>query len=428
MATYDEQTISFHFFKRQGYSDAFDCVYGSSAGAIVGAYFVSRQLPLYGARVYFEDIPSDKFISIWALRSHPYFRPFNNRNKLYYTQTARPVLHLDALLETIILKRRPLHYQRFSNGNKHQPLFPIASCLTSMTSKALSHESLPTLIDALRASARVPGIAGPAVLIDGKPYSDAWMLEPIPYQTALADGCTHVLVLRSRAGGGGDTQVGVYERHIAAPYFNMDKHTASTGAAEYVLNGGHINAYEDAVDELEKGRSEQIGSSRGSGWVLEVVPRLDAREVGQLETRGSVLNEGCRVGFSAAYEMLSPFCVEAEGRSEEEKWISVVNGMEVKSVTERRKKAKGRRRIRRMSLGDKVARWVFRDTDVGNRVRGRVKKGVEKVNFGEWNYGGSTEAAEAKKRARAEAKKRLRRMKVAQNEKSMTVEERFFLG
>lgn len=33
---------------------------------------------------------------------------------------------------------------------------------------------------------------------------DSQLYEPIPFRTAVEDGCTHVLVLRSRPDGGGD--------------------------------------------------------------------------------------------------------------------------------------------------------------------------------------------------------------------------------
>ena len=39
-------------------TDAVDVVYGSSAGSLVGAYLLTRQLPLYGGSIYYETLPS----------------------------------------------------------------------------------------------------------------------------------------------------------------------------------------------------------------------------------------------------------------------------------------------------------------------------------------------------------------------------------
>ena len=51
---------------------------------------------------------------------------------------------------------------------------------------------------ALRASASLPFLAGPPVELRGRRFYDAGVAESIPFRTPLAQGGTHVLVLRSR--------------------------------------------------------------------------------------------------------------------------------------------------------------------------------------------------------------------------------------
>ncbi len=51
---------------------------------------------------------------------------------------------------------------------------------------------------ALRASAALPLLAGPPVAFAGRRFYDAGVSESVPYRTALAQGATHILVLRSR--------------------------------------------------------------------------------------------------------------------------------------------------------------------------------------------------------------------------------------
>jgi predicted acylesterase/phospholipase RssA len=51
---------------------------------------------------------------------------------------------------------------------------------------------------ALRASASLPFLAGPAVELRGRRFYDAGVAESIPFRTPLAQNATHVLVLRSR--------------------------------------------------------------------------------------------------------------------------------------------------------------------------------------------------------------------------------------
>ena len=54
------------------------------------------------------------------------------------------------------------------------------------------------LVNALRASATVPEVAGGPVVHRGHRLVDAAVFEAVPFRSAIADGCTHVLVLCTR--------------------------------------------------------------------------------------------------------------------------------------------------------------------------------------------------------------------------------------
>src|SRR3954452_11240380 len=54
---------------------------------------------------------------------------------------------------------------------------------------------------ALQASAALPLLAGPPIALDGRRLIDAGLSAAIPFRAALADGGTHLLVLRSRKAG-----------------------------------------------------------------------------------------------------------------------------------------------------------------------------------------------------------------------------------
>src|SRR6476620_3724661 len=72
-----------------GLTNAFDAVYGSSAGAINGAYFLAGQARL-GTRIYFEDINNARFIDL--------------RRAL----AGRPIVDLGYLLDEVAVRRKPL--------------------------------------------------------------------------------------------------------------------------------------------------------------------------------------------------------------------------------------------------------------------------------------------------------------------------------
>lgn len=300
--------------KYVGLQDAIDVVYGSSAGSIIGAYFVSGQVPLYGASIYYDSICSDRFISKRALLSSPYLL---GRSGRAVTDTAgnkvRPVLYLDALLDEVMKETKPLDWNAFVKHSVKQPLKPVASSLTAMRSEILDgFSTLDELLDCLRASARVPGIAGDPVAINGAYYSDAMIFEPVPFRSALADGCTHVLVLRTKPETSRlPSRPGIYEALIAAPYFNRNPDSPCPAAARFVLDGKHIGIYKEVVEDLRRRRSGWVdpaaAAAGGGGWVLDVVPAWDSKEVAQLETRPRIIYNGARNGFAAAYEALSPF-------------------------------------------------------------------------------------------------------------------------
>jgi len=76
-----------------GLTDAFDAVYGSSAGAINAAYFLAGQATL-GTRIYYEDINNTSFI------------------RLGRAAAGRPIVNLSYLLDDVARSRKRLDVAR----------------------------------------------------------------------------------------------------------------------------------------------------------------------------------------------------------------------------------------------------------------------------------------------------------------------------
>jgi predicted patatin/cPLA2 family phospholipase len=242
-----------------GLADAVDVVYGSSAGSLVGAYFIARQLPYYGPEVYYKYLPlaGESFIDFRAilrsiglglldLRPQSIVDFFNER-------IGKPVLNLNYLLETIVQELQPLDWEVFwsKQVTKQQVLKVVASGLLSKKSIIMSaengnFETLPELTNCMRASMLLPGLTGDAARLKGRqvsglnniawpeyydrrrsnlvngsePMSDAFIFEPIPYRSAVKDNCTHILVLRTRADNLTVTaKMGLVEKLIMKRYF-----------------------------------------------------------------------------------------------------------------------------------------------------------------------------------------------------------------
>ena len=161
-----------------GLGQAFDAVYGSSAGAINAAYFLAGQARM-GTTIYFENLNNHRFISL--------ARPL----------AGRPIVDLDFLLNDIAIRTKPLDAIRVLSSPA--PLTVMATDVTSATCAPLrDFEDAGALFGAMRAGATMPVVGGPPVTFRGRTYLDASLTEPIPVPTAETDGCTHALVLLTR--------------------------------------------------------------------------------------------------------------------------------------------------------------------------------------------------------------------------------------
>ncbi|CAM9224214.1 unnamed protein product, partial [Heterosigma akashiwo] len=201
-----------------GLVDCFDAVYGSSAGSLVGAYIVGQQagMPRYGCSLYYDLLTGRErhFIDTrYFLRTLGFgalWHPGGWRGLRRDGPAGKPVLKLEYLLTDVVQRIRPLDWESFWRRQQKQPLAIVASNVetqasVAMTSAAGHWDSLESMTSCMRASMNLPGIAGPPVTLErvagGQPLVDSQLFEPIPYRSAAADGCTHVLVLRSRPDG-----------------------------------------------------------------------------------------------------------------------------------------------------------------------------------------------------------------------------------
>ena len=166
-----------------GLAGAFDAAYGSSAGALNAMWLVSGRLR--------EGIPT------WT--DPGLVHALISRRRAILRRG--PVVDIETLVE-----RR---YEQLSPGlfdavlASRAELHPIATDVRSGEAVDLhgTIEDPPSLRRALRASAALPFLAGPPVSVDGRELLDAGLSAAIPFRAALADGATHVLVLRSRREG-----------------------------------------------------------------------------------------------------------------------------------------------------------------------------------------------------------------------------------
>jgi predicted patatin/cPLA2 family phospholipase len=163
-----------------GFTDLFDHVYGTSAGAMNACYFLAGQAKL-GIRVYYEDMNRREIVNPWRFWN---------------------ILDLNRLFEESVLGAKRL---RLDAVLASRSSFFIAALEaesgtgTLFHAQALGHEE--KLLEALRATTAVPFLYRQPTLVDGRRCLDGGLVNSFPIADALAAGCTDVLVLLTRPHG-----------------------------------------------------------------------------------------------------------------------------------------------------------------------------------------------------------------------------------
>jgi predicted patatin/cPLA2 family phospholipase len=255
-----------------GYGDAFDAVYGSSAGAINAAYFLAGQAGL-GTTIYHQDINNRRFIDL--------SRPLRGRS----------IVDLAFLLDDVARRRKRLDTDRVLGARAGLTILATdvareASCAFTRFTNA------DDLFHAMRAGATMPIIAGGPYFYDDRLCLDASLSEPIPVPTAESAGHTHVVVLLTRSGAMRPRPSGL-DRYFVGPRLRR----LSPGLAARYL--GRSVPYAELLAAIDTGWGPQRRAA-----VLPV--RVDGLHVSRLECRQHVLQAAARRGYDAVVELFGP--------------------------------------------------------------------------------------------------------------------------
>lgn len=157
----------------------FDAVYGTSAGAINGAWLLSGRA---------------------VLGTRPWTDPEIMRRAIDPARLLRggPAFDLRYLVHQVYDGIEPMDFSAILTNPT--TFHPIAT--DTRTGQAVDlHPHITdkrTLLRALRASAGLPILAGPPVPLGGSTYFDGGLSETVPIRAAVRAGATHALVLRTR--------------------------------------------------------------------------------------------------------------------------------------------------------------------------------------------------------------------------------------
>jgi len=223
-----------------GLRDAFDVVYGSSAGAMNATYFLAGQREVgdgvvgcvgggwrlgsatgsgankhlelvpaaasrhpshppphpQGVNIYSDHIANDRFCDMRRLLRRGR-RPSVAGDAGAAVPADPPALDLAYLLDEVMARAAPLNWGAVLASPV--PLKIVASCVDTLAPVVLdAFTDAADLRACLRASANVPEVAGGPVHHRGRRLVDAAVFEPVPFRAAINDGATHVLTLCTR--------------------------------------------------------------------------------------------------------------------------------------------------------------------------------------------------------------------------------------
>jgi predicted patatin/cPLA2 family phospholipase len=258
-----------------GFAQAFDAAYGSSAGTLNAMWLLSGRVR--------EGIPT------WtdpALVSE-----LISRRRLV---GRGPIVDIETLVETRYEQLAPgLFDAVLASSTELHPLATEVSTGEAVDLHRHIHDR-ETLRLAIRASATLPLLAGPPVVVDGRRFLDAGLSAAIPFRAAFADGATHVLLLRSRRLG-----------EVAAAPSGMGSRvmTRLLRRVDPAVARGFVTraAREGADEELLAGHDADPSLTP---HVLSIRPPPDSPVPARLERDIQVVRAGLEAGRVALHEAL----------------------------------------------------------------------------------------------------------------------------
>ena len=252
-----------------GLANCFEAVYGSSAGALNGAWLLCGRAP--------------EAMAGWTAPG-VMRRVMDSRRVV----RGRPVVDLDYLINVLYTHLLPIDFAAvLANPVSLHPLGTDATDGRAVDLTAMIRD-VDTLKDALRATSCLPVMAGPPIELEGgRRVLDGGVAEPVPIHTALADGATHALVLRTRRLDEHSEPPGTLAGRVTTRWFR--RHAP-----------GALPAWDSRPArtlEAERFLADLPG-------VLQIRPPLGSPSVSRIATDPALLGSAVAIGHAAAAVVL----------------------------------------------------------------------------------------------------------------------------
>ncbi len=256
-----------------GLRDAFDEVHGASAGAFNAAFLLAGQAA-YLATLYQYGFGDPKFVSVVrAMRGGPAF-------------------DMDHVINHVWTRQRPLRFEAVlaSGIDLHCTATDAEEAAIVDLAELDSQEEIRC---ALRASGRLPWLAGGPVSFRGRRLLDATLAEAIPVQVARRTA-TDLLILQTRPHGMAHTPLSPLVARLT------DRYLRAINPALIELRRTRSLRYDALTAEL----TAQAADPQHAPATCVIHPPAGGVVVGQLENRASVLQTAASEGMRAAWMAL----------------------------------------------------------------------------------------------------------------------------
>jgi predicted patatin/cPLA2 family phospholipase len=251
-----------------GLLPAFDAVYGSSAGSLNGAWLLCGR----------------------AQRTqHAWWTPSIMRGTIDPSRALRrrPIVDTQFLVHTVYTQIMPMGFEEIlASPVEFHPMATDARTGLSVDLHGEVHDRA-SLQAALRASTAMPVLAGDPVEIGGRRLIDAGVSAAVPVHSALEQGATHVVALRTRRADEMAAAPSRAERMMLSRWFA--RHAPGAYATWLQRQAGR------AAEE------EALATHPG---VLQIRPPLGSGRIGRTERRPRLLRAAVETGRDAAWSAL----------------------------------------------------------------------------------------------------------------------------
>jgi predicted patatin/cPLA2 family phospholipase len=255
--------------ERLGLLPLFDAVYGSSAGALWGAWLLCGR--------------AERTVHAW-------WHPAIMRGTIDVRRALRgqPVVDTHFLVHTVYTEILPMGFEEILRNPVE--FHPVAT--DALTGRSVDlHERISdqaSVQAALRASAAMPLLAGEPIEIGGRRFVDAGVSESVCVQTALAQKATHIVALRTRRADEITVAPSRAVRLLMSRWFARH----APGAFETWLDCVAVRAEEERLLATHPA-------------TLQIRPPLGSAAVGRTERRPGPLRAAVDTGRQAALRELA---------------------------------------------------------------------------------------------------------------------------